>query len=37
MRNIGWFPDADNDGLVDDQNACRKSNLSPTVVVAGVN
>jgi hypothetical protein len=37
MRDIGWFPDADNDGLADDRDACVKSNLSPTVVAAGVN
>jgi hypothetical protein len=34
MRDIGWFLDADNDGLADDQDACPKSNLSPTVVGA---
>ncbi len=37
MRDIGWFPDADNDGLADDQDGCVKSNLSPTVLVGSVN
>jgi hypothetical protein len=36
MRDIGWFPDADNDGLADDLDACAMSNRSPTVMAGGV-
>ena len=25
MRDIGWYPDADNDGLADDQDQCDAS------------
>jgi len=33
MRDVGWFPDADLDGLADNLDACPNSNLSPSVVV----
>ncbi len=36
FRDIGWFPDADGDGLADDElDACVGSDLSPTVVIDG--
>ena len=36
FRDIGWFPDADGDGLADDGlDACLGSDLSPTVVIDG--
>ncbi|MBI4887878.1 MAG: peptidase [Acidobacteria bacterium] len=35
MRDVGWFPDADNDGLADDHDGCATSDLSPTVVIGG--
>lgn len=38
FRDIGWrFPDADNDGVVDDEDCNPNSNLSPTVVIGGNN
>ncbi len=38
MRDIGWtFPDADGDGIVDDEDCNPNSNLSPTVVIGGNN
>ena len=36
MRDIGWFPDADLDGISNKQDCSMRSNLSPTVVVRGV-
>jgi len=37
MRDIGWFPDADVDGVPDDTDCEPNSDLSPTVVVGGCN
>jgi hypothetical protein len=33
MHDIGWFPDADNDGFADGGDACDASDLGATVVV----
>ncbi len=33
MRDIGWYPDADVDGVTDSADSCSASNVSPTVVV----
>lgn len=33
MRDVGWFPDADLDGIADGLDACPNSDLRPTVVV----
>jgi hypothetical protein len=33
MRDVGWFPDADLDGLADGVDACPSSDFRPTVVV----
>jgi hypothetical protein len=35
FRDIGWFPDADLDGIPDTQDQCLGSDLSPTVVIDG--
>ncbi len=36
LRDVGWrFPDADGDGVVDDEDCNPNSNLSPTVVIGG--
>ena len=35
MRDVGWFPDADLDGVADDVDQCPNSDLSPTVVIDG--
>lgn len=35
MRDVGWFPDADFDGVSDDSDECLGSNLAPTVVIDG--
>jgi hypothetical protein len=35
MRDVGWFPDADLDGVPDGADQCPDSDLSPTVVIAG--
>jgi hypothetical protein len=37
MRDVGWFPDADNDGFADDQDECDASNLSATLAIGGQN
>ena len=37
LRDIGWFVDADLDGLSDSADTCRFSDRRPTVFVAGVN
>jgi len=37
MRDVGWFPDADLDGVSDTVDQCLGSNLSPTVVIDGCN
>jgi hypothetical protein len=37
MRDVGWFPDADLDGVPDTVDQCLGSNLSPTVVIDGCN
>ena len=33
LRDVGWFPDADLDGVPDDEDQCSGSNLAPTVVI----
>lgn len=33
LRDVGWFPDGDFDGLTDVTDACLGSNLAPTVVI----
>jgi len=33
LRDVGWFPDADDDGLADSLDLCPTSNLGPTVVI----
>lgn len=33
MRDVGWFPDVDNDGFGDTSDACTSSSLGGTVVV----
>ncbi|HEV3469319.1 MAG TPA: PA domain-containing protein [Pyrinomonadaceae bacterium] len=35
MRDVGWFPDADNDGLATDLDCDDTSDLGPTVVIGG--
>ena len=35
MRDVGWFPDADLDGVADDVDCEPNSNFSPTVVIDG--
>lgn len=36
LRDVGWtFPDADGDGVVDDEDCNPNSDLSPTVVIGG--
>jgi hypothetical protein len=35
FRDIGWFPDADTDGIPDDADACDASIQTPTVVIDG--
>lgn len=37
MRDVGWFPDADLDGIADDLDNCPNSDLRPTVVVEACN
>src|SRR4029077_13179353 len=37
LRDIGWFPDSDVDGLADSLDACPSSNLEATIVVGGEN
>jgi hypothetical protein len=37
MRDIGWYPDADNDGLADDQDQCDASDQRATIYIDGVN
>ncbi len=37
LRDVGWFPDADLDGLADDFDCEPNSNLAPTVVIEGCN
>jgi hypothetical protein len=36
LRDIGWFADADLDGLADNLDACSTSILTPTIVIAGI-
>jgi hypothetical protein len=33
LRDVGWFPDADLDGLADNLDACPNSNFSPKVTI----
>ncbi len=35
LRDVGWFPDADLDGVPDDTDCEPNSDLSPTVVIGG--
>jgi hypothetical protein len=37
MRDIGWFPDADNEGIADDVDQCDASNLDATISIGGRN
>jgi hypothetical protein len=37
MHDIGWFPDADNDGFADTLDECDSSDLRATLFVAGTN
>jgi hypothetical protein len=37
LRDVGWFPDADLEGLADDLDQCPSSNLEDTVSIGGVN
>ena len=37
LRDIGWtFPDADADGVVDDEDCNPNSNRAPTIVIGGI-
>jgi hypothetical protein len=37
LRDVGWtFPDADNDGVPDDEDCNPRSDTSPTIIVGGV-
>ncbi|HEX5964735.1 MAG TPA: hypothetical protein VFY51_02350, partial [Pyrinomonadaceae bacterium] len=37
LRDIGWtFPDADNDGIADDEDCNSNSDTSPTIIINGV-
>jgi hypothetical protein len=35
MRDVGWFPDADNDGVPNDSDQCASSLLAPGEIVIG--
>ncbi len=37
MRDVGWFADADRDGVADGQDCEANSDFTPTVVIAGCN
>jgi len=37
LLDVGWFPDADLDGLADNLDSCPNSNLAPTIVIGGSN
>jgi len=37
MRDVGWFPDADLDGVADESDCESQSNQAPTVIVGGCN
>ena len=37
LRDIGWYPDADDDGLADDLDACDASDLRGTIYVGAAN
>lgn len=38
LRDVGWtFPDADNDGVPNDEDCNPNSNLSPTIIIGGIN
>ena len=37
LRDIGWYPDADGDGLADDLDACDASDLRGTIFIGAVN
>ena len=37
LRDVGWtFPDADNDGVPNDEDCNPNSNLSPTIIIGGI-
>jgi len=35
LRDIGWFPDADNDGFADEVDECDASDMRPALVIFG--
>jgi hypothetical protein len=35
MRDVGWFPDADTDGVADGDDQCAGSDTQPSVVIGG--
>jgi hypothetical protein len=37
LRDLGWFPDKDLDGLADGLDQCQTSDLRPTIFIDGVN
>jgi hypothetical protein len=37
LRDVGWFPDADLEGLADDLDACPSSDLRSTIFIGSVN
>jgi hypothetical protein len=37
LRDIGWYPDADGDGLADDLDACDASDQRDTIFIGTVN
>lgn len=37
LRDVGWtFPDADNDGVSDDEDCNPESDTNPTVIIGGI-
>ena len=34
---MGWLPDADNDGVPNDEDCNPNSNSSPTIIIGGIN
>jgi hypothetical protein len=37
LRDVGWtFPDADADGVVDDEDCSQNSDTSPTIIIGGI-
>lgn len=38
LRDVGWtFPDADNDGVVDDEDCNPESDVRPTIIIGSIN